>query len=277
LRRETLDRIIEQELVRTEAQARGIQVPKLLELEVSLKVVEPTSAEINAAIDLAAENSDPRTSPGNPSYNAVRERIIAVRRIQAQRSFLSSLKQKYPVRIFLDPPRADVRISEKDFVQGEPEAPVEVIVFSDFECRFCAKYNQNLKVLQSRFPKTVRISHRDLPLPNHANARSASEAARCAGRQGKYWAMHEMIFENAPKLGLEAYLEFARSINLEIRPFELCVRNHETMSEIEEDVKAAGKLGITGTPTTFVNGQILIGLIPVDTLAGIVAEELARY
>ena len=159
---------------------------------------------------------------------------------------------------------------------GPQNAPVTIIEFSDFECAYCARfYSDTLVPLLEMFPGQVRFVYRDFPLINiHPNARPAAEAAQCAFAQGKFWEFHNGIFMNQSRLGNALYLDLAADIGLDQAAFEQCISSGRFVDEVTGDFMAARELGVTGTPTFFINGRPMVGAQPLEAFIAIVEEEL---
>jgi len=140
---------------------------------------------------------------------------------------------------------------------GSPDAPVTVVEFSDYQCPHCRKFAQNIfPQLKEQFVDTgkVRWVMRDLPLRFHKNARKAAQAAHCAGEQGKFWEMHDVLFAQAKKLGEENLPGYGQVIGLDGAAFESCLASDRHLGEIDQSVEDAAAVRITGTPT-FVVGK----------------------
>jgi len=106
------------------------------------------------------------------------------------------------------------------------------------------------------FPNDVRFVFKNYPLPFHPNAMPAAKAAVAAGKQGKFWEMHDKLFQNAKELGPDKYEIWAKEIGLDIDRFKTDVESPETSAVITDDMKEAGKVTVRGTPTFFINGKI---------------------
>lgn len=165
---------------------------------------------------------------------------------------------------------------DDDPYHGPQNAPVTIIEFSDFECPYCAHfYRDTLVPLLETFPEQVRFVYRDFPLVNiHPNARPAAEAAQCAFAQGKFWEFHHGIFQNQSRLGNVLYLELAAELGMDQAAFEQCITSGQFVDEVTGDFDAARKLGVTGTPTFFINGRPMVGAQPLEVFVAIVEEEL---
>ena len=122
----------------------------------------------------------------------------------------------------------------------------------------------------------MRIVYKDYPLPNHANAFKAAEAAHCAGDQGKYWEMHDAMFVNIQNLAVPALKQTARGLGIDGAAFDQCLDSGKHTASVRADIEAANKLGVNSTPTIYVNGRALVGAQPFDAFKQVIDEELAR-
>jgi len=120
----------------------------------------------------------------------------------------------------------------------------------------------------------VRLLFKDRPLAMHPRARAAHEAARCAGAQGRYWEYHDRLFAGQPAFRAEDLLAYAAALGLDRAAFARCVQERRFGPEVEADVAEAVALGVLGTPTLFVNGRRVEGLVPVAELRSMIADAL---
>ncbi|MFQ5409418.1 MAG: DsbA family protein [Anaerolineales bacterium] len=167
---------------------------------------------------------------------------------------------------------------DDDPAVGVAGAPVTIIEFSDFECPFCGRFHDTtFTALLQRYPDQILFVYRDFPLTSiHPNAQRAAEAAQCANEQGQFWAFHDLLFRNQQHLGnADLYTEAAQALSLEMDAFNECVANRRYEAEVTADYNAARALGITGTPTFFINGRPLVGAQPLEAFVSIIDEELA--
>ncbi len=151
------------------------------------------------------------------------------------------------------------------YSQGKEDAPVTIVEFTDFQCPYCRRFDQNtFAELKRAYIETgkVRFLARDLPLEFHANAQRAAEAARCAGDQGKYWEMRQALFGGG-ELSREAILKNAQSLDLDQAGFTACLDAEKHKSEIQADLAESARLRITGTPT------FVVGRSGKDVLEGV--------
>jgi protein-disulfide isomerase len=159
---------------------------------------------------------------------------------------------------------------------GPADAPITLVAFSDNECPFCLKwYAETWPLIQQNYGDRVRLVFRDFPLPNHPNAQPAAEAAACAFEQGKYWEFQDLIFNNTGILGDTTYLKFARQIGLDEAAFKTCYDEGRYRDDVTADRDWASELGVSSTPTFFINGIALVGAQPYETFQQVIEMELA--
>jgi protein-disulfide isomerase len=146
---------------------------------------------------------------------------------------------------------------------GANAAKVAIMEFSDYECPYCGKHAlKALPKLKEKYMQTgaVKYVKRDFPLAFHGQAKKAAITARCAGEQGKYWPMHDRIFEARGKLGSEAYLANAKKLGIKMDRFEACLGDKAQAQRVDEDIALGTKLGVQGTPAFFV-GRVSDGTV----------------
>lgn len=177
------------------------------------------------------------------------------------------------------PPVAPV--SSADHIRGNPQAPVTMILYSDFECPFCARHLPSVTRILTEFPQDVRLVYRQYPLTSiHPQAQAAAEASECAGRVGGssvFWSMHDLLFQNTAQLDTISVTSLASRIELNPSAFKSCMDNHEGAGKVHQDLLTGGDAGVDGTPATFVNGKLVSGAVPYATLRQEVVSAGARY
>ena len=164
---------------------------------------------------------------------------------------------------------------------GNPDAPVTIAEFADFQCPFCGRFFQTTsKGIIEKYVKTGKakfIYHDFAFLGDESNW--AAEAARCAGDQGKFWQYHDYLFghqkgENAGSFTKDHLKSFALEIGLNAGEFNNCLDSGKHAKDVTNDTEVGRKLGVTGTPTSFVNGKIVQGAIPFDQFEPTILEAL---
>jgi protein-disulfide isomerase len=163
---------------------------------------------------------------------------------------------------------------------GSASAPVTIQLFSDFQCPFCARLKPTLEAVLAAYPGRVRVVWRNYPLPFHADARPAAEAALEAQAQGGdslFWQMHEKLFENPRALDRASLERHARELGLDVARFRQALDDHRHAAAIDADIAAADSTGLSmGTPTCFVNGRAIQGAQPLDAFRTAIDRALAR-
>jgi protein-disulfide isomerase len=171
------------------------------------------------------------------------------------------------------PPGA-IEVRPDDPVRGGASAPVTLVLFSDFQCPFCARVVPTLDDVQKQYGEKVRIVWKHQPLSFHPNALPAAEAAEAAREQGKFWPFHDRLFASQRELSPETYARIAKEIGLDVRRFEEATRSRKFRSRVEADQRLAEKVGAAGTPTMFVNGEKVEGAVPLATLKAVIDRKL---
>jgi len=172
--------------------------------------------------------------------------------------------------------RFDVSVDDDPFI-GPEDAPITIIEFSDYQCPYCTKWHDEVfQKLIKEFPDDVRIVYRDFPLSSiHPSATAAAEAANCANEQGKYWEYHSALFGEKYGLGSDAFVKYAQDLGLDIDAFSQCVDERRYADEVQADYEYAAQLGISSTPTFFLNGIPIVGAQPYDLFKQVIEKELA--
>jgi len=166
---------------------------------------------------------------------------------------------------------------DDDPVYGPPDAPITIIEFSDYECPYCRKWHVEVwpRLLEA-YPDQIRLIYRDFPLTNiHANATPAAAAANCANEQDKYWEFSELLFSGKQSLAPPGYQTYAEEIELDMVLFNECLDSGRQNDEIMADFEFAASLGISSTPTFFVNGIPVVGAQPFEMFSQLIDQELA--
>jgi protein-disulfide isomerase len=160
--------------------------------------------------------------------------------------------------------------------RGPKNAPVTVILFSDFECPYCSRVEPSITQLEKDFPGKIRVVWKDFPLGMHRNARPAAIAARAAGDEGKFWQMHAKLFANQRSLDRASLEKYAQELGLDLTKFRAALDTGKFSSEIDADMRVGQTLGIQGTPAAFINGRKIHGAYPYDTFKTVVEQALAK-
>lgn len=149
---------------------------------------------------------------------------------------------------------------------GPMTAAVTIVEFSDFECPFCKQAFPIIRELMATYGDRVRYIYRDFPVSEiHDNAEKAAEAGACANAQGKFWALHDKIFQYAPQITVPDLKNYARASGVDMSLFTTCLDSGQFANEVQQDYSDGVALGVRGTPTWFINGKKVEGIIPGET------------
>lgn len=174
------------------------------------------------------------------------------------------------------PAPVDVPIRPDDPAKGKMSAPVKIVLFSDFQCPFCGRAENTVEEVRKAYGDKVVVIWKHQPLGFHPNALPASLAAEAAREQGKFWEMHDKIFQNQKDLSPEGYEKWAKELGLNMAKFKAAQQGTKAKSRVEEDQKLAGKVGANGTPTFFINGEILVGAQPFEKFKEVIDRHLQK-
>jgi protein-disulfide isomerase len=161
-------------------------------------------------------------------------------------------------------------------IRGAKDAKVTIVEWADFQCPFCVRVNPTLEQIAKEYGDKVRFAFKHLPLSMHAKARAAHQASEAAHRQGKFWEMHDRIFAAPKDLSPETYLRYATEIGLDIEKYKSDLSSSSVRKVVDDDLAMARKLGVSGTPSFFINGRFLSGAQPYGSFARVIDDELAK-
>ena len=155
-------------------------------------------------------------------------------------------------------------------VKGPANAPITIIEFSDFQCPFCKRGKETMDAVLKEYPTQVKLVFKNLPLPMHPQAKPAAKAALAAGKQGKFWEMHDALFASHDKLAPALYEEKAKELGLDVAKFKADMESTEVENQVKSDAADATAFGIQGTPGFFVNGVPVKGAYPIEHFKSII-------
>jgi protein-disulfide isomerase len=145
--------------------------------------------------------------------------------------------------------------ADRDHIQGRLEAPLTLLEYGDYECPFCGAAYPMVKDVQARMGDRLRFVFRNFPITtSHPHAEQAAEAAEAAGSQGKFWEMHDILYENQKRLGDDDLRGYAEQLDLDVAVFDRELAEHVHAERVREDFMSGVRSGVNGTPTFYVNG-----------------------
>lgn len=168
---------------------------------------------------------------------------------------------------------------DDDPMKGDPDAPVTMIEFSEFQCPFCKRYiDDAYQEIIKEYVDTGKVKYifRDFPLSFHDQAKPAAMASECAHEQDNYWEFHDLLFENQGSLSLENYKKWAVELGLDTEQFNTCLDTEKYLEEVEKDFTDGQKYGVSGTPAFFINGRLISGAQPFAAFKQVIEEALSN-
>lgn len=265
--RKALDGAIDNRLLEDEARKKNISVDQLLDTDVYKNIKDPTEDQL----EVYYEGLDTQDS-----YTSVREEVLQhireLRRTKARAAYIEQLRKQANIHILLMPPSADVNTKDA-YALGDRNAPVELVEFADYQCPYCQKVAPQLEQLKKEFGPKLTVVFKDFPLSMHPNAEKAAEASRCAGEQGKYWEYHDLLF-NSQEIKPNELKEHANALKLDSNRFDACLDKGTEAAAVKKDLDEAMSLGLTGTPSFFVNGHFFSGVVEYAALKDIINQQL---
>jgi len=160
--------------------------------------------------------------------------------------------------------------------KGPDDAVVTIVEWSDFQCPFCNRVTPTLAKIEEEYGDKVRVAFKHMPLSIHPQAPQAHAASEAAHRQGKFWEMHDKIFADQRDLSVATLASHARAIGLDMDRYNADIADARIKKKIDDDMAQASKLGVTGTPSFFINGRFLSGAQPFENFKRMIDEALEK-
>jgi protein-disulfide isomerase len=265
--RKALEELIDNRLLGDEARKKNIPLEQLLDTEVYKGVKDPTEDQLEVYYE-GLDTQEP--------YQSVREDVLQhireLRRTKARAAYVEQLRKEAKINVMLMPPSAQVNVS-KAYARGSNNAPVVLVEFADYQCPYCQKVNPQIQQLKKEYGDNLTVIFKDFPLPMHHGSEKAAEASRCAGEQGKFWEYHDVLFYSK-LIDVDALKEHARVLKLDGDRFDTCLDSGAETGAVKKDLDEAKSLGLTGTPSFFVNGHFFSGVVDYAALKDIVNQQM---
>jgi predicted DsbA family dithiol-disulfide isomerase len=269
--KKAVDELVDLFLIERQAKKENLTVPQLWEKHViSMLPKDPPEDTLKVYYE-GVDTKQP--------YEAVRDQILAnirEKRMQKARStFLESLHSQANIVMHLSAPRAQVSMRGTP-VRGKADAPVMIVEYADYECAYCQQMQPTIDKIEAEYKNSGKIAfaYKDTPLPMHPHAAKAAEAALCAGDQGKYWEMHDMMFATK-QLDVDQLKEDAQKAKLDMSAFNKCLDSGAKTNQVKENLAEGQNYQLQGTPTFFINGRNFSGVLSLEQMRATIEEELA--
>lgn len=275
IRASALQRAIDDKLLAGAAKEAGKSVDEFVQSRLSDLTTEPTDEEIASFYE---QNKKADAPPLQLVADQVRNSMMEDRSRAAFSKLIGELEDAAEIERTLPdvrPPALPVDIAAHSATFGSPDAKIEIVEFSDFECPYCARAAIGVAEIKAKYGDQVRFAYRNFPLSFHAHAKVAAEYAQCANRQDKFWAMHDGIFA-LDAITDESLRSTATDIGLDLAKLDECLASTDLQNELAVDLRKASEVGVGGTPTFFINGRLFNGSPTGAGLGQAIEEELAR-
>jgi predicted DsbA family dithiol-disulfide isomerase len=260
--------LIAKRLLDAEAARQKLTVDELLKREVDSKVKDLTEDQLRTVYDVIAPKE---------SFEIMRVKIqesVRTQRVQKARGlYLDGLREKANVLVLLAPPRTDVEVGDAARL-GPANAPVQLVEFADYECPYCIKVHPEVQKLKAEFGDRLSVVFKDYPLPMHSHAQKAAEAARCAGAQDKFWQYHDRLFAGM-QMDVPQLKQLAADLGLDAAKFNTCLESGQQAAAVQKDAAEAQKIGLSATPSFFLNGHFFTGAMQYEDMRQMVLRELS--
>jgi protein-disulfide isomerase len=167
------------------------------------------------------------------------------------------------------------KVSENDHIKGDANAIIELVEYGDYQCPHCGRAYPKIKSMQQKFGANLRFVFRNFPLSEvHPQAKIAAVAAEAAAKQGKFWQMHDIIFENQQSLFASSLMKYAERIGLDLEQFEADLQNDVLFKRVEADLLSGIRSGVSHTPEFFVNGERYDGDVEEEHLSAYIQSKI---
>jgi protein-disulfide isomerase len=270
-RAQALDGMIVQRVVEAEALKRGTTPEEMVRAEVESAAKPVTDADVSAFYEKNKGQMDGTLDQMKPQ---IQQYLEQQRSTDAIRALISRLESEAGVKKFL--PSFRVAVSPGDSPRhGSPDAPIQIVEFSDFQCPYCSQAAETVREVEKRYGDKVSVVYRHFPLPMHAQAHRAAEASQCANDQGGFWAFHDALFADQKAWTDDDLKGYAKSTGLDVKRFNKCLESGQHVATVDDDMAAGHRAGMGGTPGFYINGIVVSGSRPVEEFAEIIDRELA--
>jgi protein-disulfide isomerase len=275
-RKAALDAIIADALVTEAAKAKGVTKEVFVQAEVAKRLTPVNDTDVR---NFFVQNSERMQGRSFEQMSAaIQQYLEQQHQNDAKQALIAELRKAGPpIRVVMDAPRSTVPVNADDPSQGKADAAVTVVEFSDFQCPFCLRVVPTLKDLRAKYGDRIRLVWKDFPLTQiHPQAFVAAQAGNCAREQGKFWEYHDKLFANQSSLQPDSLKKYAADTGLDTTKFNQCLDGSKYEARVQDALSAGNRLGISSTPTVFVNGRMINGAQPIEVFESVIEEELAR-
>ncbi len=272
LRKNALDALVNDYLLQQAAKQAHLTPEQYLKREIH-------PAKITEA-DAMKFYNDNKARFGTTPFDQIKQRLTAALQqredSQQMSQVVAKLRAAQKLNIALVAPRVEVASAGHPTLGANKDAPITMVEFGDFQCPFCRASENSVKEVRAKYGDKVRLVYMDFPLGIHPHAMDAANAARCAGEQDKFWQYHDAMFADQAKLAPADLKASAAKLGLDAKKFDACLDKAKYEPQIHQDMAEGTKLGVTGTPTFFINGREISGAQPAQKFEDLIDDEIAK-
>ncbi|MCX4241681.1 DsbA family protein [Paraliomyxa miuraensis] len=274
IRQITTRNAIDDHLLARAARKDGIDVDQLVRKHLDANVQRPDASEVDAYY---AANKTEQAPPLELVRGQVEEAMVKERSQAAYDGLLADLHKAAKVESKLPdirPPAYDLAPPDHAATFGPADAKVQIVEFSDFECPYCSRAATTVAAVKQRFGDQVQFSYRHFPLSFHPAARPAAELSQCALEQGKFWEVHDEIFEHQSELSAESLRGMAQNAGLDMSKLDECLASGRARQQVDQDLAKGQEVGVRGTPSFYIDGRPYDGDLGPDALGAAIQDAL---
>ena len=265
-------RLLADKMFEAEAAKRGMSKDAFLDKELQGKVKEPSIQDIASFYEA---NKQRFNQPLDKVADQIQRYLKAQNRVKAMGDLADNLKAEYGVKVLLPPLRVKVA-TDGSPSRGPKEAPVTIVEFSDFQCPFCSQLSKTLHEAAAKYGDRVRLVYKQFPLSQiHPFAEKAAEASLCAADQDHFWDLHDLMFDTQNALREEDLKAKGAQLKLDSAAFNDCLTSGRYADKVKQDQREGFSLGVSTTPSFFINGRYFSGALTLADISKAIDEELA--
>ena len=264
-----IDQFAAEQLLAQKAAAEHITVDELIKRDITNKIVDPTEDQLRFLYELVGADQ-----PYEKMRTQLLDQYRQQRTTKIRADYLKALASETKVVTLFLPPGAEVSVEGAPRL-GPAKAPVTIVEYADYECPYCQQVYPVMKRLEKDYDGKLSVVFKDCPLPMHSHAKKAAEAANCAKEQGKFWEYHNTLFENPGKLDTAQLKDYSKALGLNTAEFDKCLDGGAETAKVQKATDDAQALGLSGTPSFFINGHYYNGAMKYEALRDVVEQELA--
>lgn len=268
---------MDEKILEAEAKKRSLgAIEDLLKVEINDKVSKPTDAEVADAYQALQRKLRGQTM--EEARTVLEQAVTQKKQGERYAAYIEELRKSYRATVqltFPEVPRIEVSADDDPSV-GPADAMVTIVQFAEFQCPYCGKARESTDKVMANYEGKVRFVFRDFPLEFHDKAIPAAIAANCAGKQDKYWPVHDAFMADQQSLTEADIQRVVKAAKVDLPAWEECRKDPAMEAEIKKDAADGAAAGVTGTPAFFINGVFINGAQPYEKFKAIVDAEVSR-